>query len=252
MASEKVKRVPLVGGNWKSTGTLASVKALMEGLCAGKIPEGVEVVIAPTLLHLLLVQKQTKPPYQLSAQNCSATGDGAFTGEVSAAQLADAGIEWIILGHSERRRDHNDSKVLAQKIQMAQKAKRKLIICLGEQLADRKSGKYVQVVQQQMTVIAEAVKDWSGVVLAYEPVWAIGTGVSATPQQASEVHGALRDFLAKTVSPEVADATRIIYGGSVNPKNAKELRTQPNIDGFLVGGASLIAPDFISIIQSAL
>eukprot|EP00808_Paulinella_micropora_P024443 g989.t1 len=229
------KRRPFVGGNWKSNGTLASVASLIEGLNKGKIPETVDVVIAPTLLHLLLVQKMIKPPSsQLSAQNCSSTGNGAFTGEVSADQLADAGIPWIILGHSERRQYYDDSKVLAAKIQMAQKAKCSVIVCLGEKLADKKAGKTLEVVGQQLQVIVDAVKDWSSVVIAYEPIWAIGTGMSATPKEASEVHAALRDLLAKTVSPEIAQSTRIIYGGSVNPKNASELRSQPNIDGFLV------------------
>ncbi|CAO3637375.1 unnamed protein product [Cunninghamella blakesleeana] len=171
----------------------------------------------------------------------------------SPEQLKDLGIEWVILGHSERREYFKESdEFVGEKTAHALQAGVKVIACIGETLQERESGKTTEVVTRQLKGIADKINDWTNVVVAYEPVWAIGTGKVATPEQAEEVHDNLRKWLAGNVSQQVADATRIIYGGSVNDKNAADLATKPNIDGFLVGGASLKVDAFNTIVQSRL
>lgn len=175
---------------------------------------------------------------------------GAYTGEIAADMIADNGIDWVITGHSERRTIFKESdELVAEKTEYAISKGISVIACIGELLEEREAGNTMKVNERQLTAIAAKVSDWSKVVVAYEPVWAIGTGKVATPAQAQEVHKALRSWLAANVSAEVAEATRIIYGGSVKPKNSDELAGQPDIDGFLVGGASL-KPDFIAVIDS--
>lgn len=211
-----------------------------------------EVVIAPPALYLLDVVRQTKPPVQVAAQNSYVVASGAFTGEISPHQLVDAGIPWVILGHSERRSLFGDSDALvADKVKAALAAGLKVIACIGETLQEREANITNDVCHRQLAAIVNVLdeKDWKNVVVAYEPVWAIGTGKVATVQQAQDVHKDTRAWLAKQVSPAVAQATRIIYGGSVNAKNSAELGGSADIDGFLVGGASL-KPEFIDICKT--
>lgn len=175
---------------------------------------------------------------------------GAFTGEVSPAQLKDVGATWVILGHSERRQVFGESdELIAQKVVHALDQGLKVIACIGETLQEREAGQTEAVVFRQSKALTDVIKDWTNVVVAYEPVWAIGTGKTATPDQAQEVHGALRKWLADNVSADVASALRIQYGGSVTAANCKELASQPDIDGFLVGGASL-KPEFVQIVNA--
>lgn len=175
---------------------------------------------------------------------------GAFTGELSPAMLKDVGATWVILGHSERRQIFGETdELIAQKVVHALEAGLKVIACIGETLQEREAGQTEAVVFRQTKALADAIKDWSNVVLAYEPVWAIGTGKTATPQQAQEVHAALRKWLTDNVSADVSAALRIQYGGSVTAGNAKELASQADIDGFLVGGASL-KPEFVQIVNA--
>merc|ERR1719201_2738322 len=190
-----------------------------------------------------MVQDLVKPGIKVAAQNCSATGAGAFTGEVNAAQVADAGLEWVLLGHSERRKLYGETEeMLGTKLSKAMEAGLKVIYCIGEQLEDREAGKTNDVIAQHMaTVYACPNVDYEKIVIAYEPVWAIGTGKVATPVQAED---------ADKVSKDVADGLRIQYGGSVSAANCVELMSCPNIDGFLVGGASL-KPEFTTIIKAA-
>ena len=177
---------------------------------------------------------------QLSAQNCSLYGNGAYTGETSAPMLKDFGLDWVILGHSERRHVFGESdQVVAQKVKAAVDQDLSVMACIGEKLDEREAGQTNAVNARQLMAIREEVEDWSKIVIAYEPVWAIGTGVTATPDQAQEAHDNLRAWLRSNVSAEAADKTRILYGGSVTDKNADELISLPDIDGFLVGGASL-------------
>merc|ERR1712147_107986 len=215
-----------VGGNWKSNGTKASVAKLVEDLNAGTVAS----------------------KFQVSAQNCWVQGYGAYTGEITAEALGDMSLDWVILGHSERRALNGESnEFVADKCKKALETGLNVIACIGETLEQRESGKMFDVLGAQMAAIAAKIDDWSKVVLAYEPVWAIGTGVVATPDQAQEVHAYLRKWFAENVSADVSKTTRVIYGGSVNAENCEELATKEDVDGFLVGGASLKGPDFITI-----
>eukprot|EP00244_Chara_vulgaris_P010129 TRINITY_DN4545_c0_g1_i1.p1 TRINITY_DN4545_c0_g1~~TRINITY_DN4545_c0_g1_i1.p1 ORF type:complete len:256 (+),score=72.72 TRINITY_DN4545_c0_g1_i1:153-920(+) len=243
-----------VGGNWKCNGTVESVSKLVDTLNAGEIvsTDIVEVVVAPTFIHVPLVKDRLRKEIQVSAQNCWVKKGGAYTGEISAEQLVDLGIPYVILGHSERRHILKESHdFVGQKCAYALSKGLKVIACIGETLEEREAGNTMKVCAEQLAAIKEAIgENWSDVVVAYEPVWAIGTGKVATPEQAEEVHEGLRKWLAENVSVEVAEATRILYGGSVSAGNCKELAKKPNVDGFLVGGAAL-KPEFIDIINSA-
>uniref|UniRef100_A0A0D3EJK4 Triosephosphate isomerase n=6 Tax=Oryza TaxID=4527 RepID=A0A0D3EJK4_9ORYZ len=210
-----------------------------------------KVVVSPPYVFLPVVKSQLRPEIQVAAQNCWVKKGGAFTGEVSAEMLVNLSIPWVILGHSERRSLLGESnEFVGDKVAYALSQGLKVIACVGETLEQRESGSTMDVVAAQTKAIAERIKDWTNVVVAYEPVWAIGTGKVATPDQAQEVHDGLRKWLAANVSAEVAESTRIIYGGSVTGANCKELAAKPDVDGFLVGGASL-KPEFIDIINSA-
>jgi len=186
----------------------------------------------------------------VAAQNCYKAGKGAFTGETSADMIKDCGCQWVVLGHSERRNVFGEGDALiGEKVAFALDNGLKVIPCVGEKLEEREAGKTQEVVFKQLEAIAAKVSDWNRVVLAYEPVWAIGTGKTATPEQAQEVHAAIRAWLKDKVSAEVSDGTRILYGGSVTADNCRELAKCPDIDGSLVGGASL-KPDFVKIINA--
>ncbi|KAL7270054.1 triosephosphate isomerase [Rhizina undulata] len=239
-----------VGGNFKSNGSLSSIKAIIENLNNSKLNPNVEVVIAPTFLHLLPTKDLIRKDIKVAAQNIYDKGPGAYTGEIAAQQLKDAGIEWVILGHSERRTLFGESDgFVASKTKAALDEGLNVILCIGESLQEREAGTTVEVVTKQLAAVAERIDDWSKVVIAYEPIWAIGTGKVATAEQAQEVHAAIRKWLKENVSAEAAEKARIIYGGSVTEKNSKELAQQPDVNGFLVGGASL-KPAFVDIINS--
>ncbi|KZV71064.1 triose phosphate isomerase [Peniophora sp. CONT] len=242
-----------VGGNFKlNPVTREEKKKLIKTLNDANIDQNTEVVIAPPSIYLIPVLESLRKDIKVAAQNVYVKPSGAFTGEISSQQLVDAGIPYVILGHSERRAIFGEtSKEIAAKTRAAIDAGLSVIFCCGETLEERESGKTQAVVEEQLQAVVEAItpEQWKSVVIAYEPVWAIGTGKVATAAQAQEVHDATRKFVAKVVSSEVAEAVRIIYGGSVNAKNCKELGTQPDIDGFLVGGASL-KPEFVDIINT--
>ncbi|KAJ6424940.1 hypothetical protein OIU84_025668 [Salix udensis] len=241
-----------IGGNWKCNGTLEEVKKIVSMLNEAEIPSEnvVEVVVSPPFVFLPLVESLLRPDFQVAAQNCWVRKGGAFTGEISAEMLVNLGIPFVILGHSERRSLLNESnEFVGDKVAYALSVGLKVIACIGETLQQRESGSTMAVVAAQTKAIADKVSNWTHVVLAYEPVWAIGTGKVATPDQAQEVHLELRKWLHDSVGAEVAATTRIIYGGSVNGANCRELAAQPDIDGFLVGGASL-KPEFADIIRS--
>ncbi|KAI0731667.1 Triosephosphate isomerase, partial [Fomitopsis betulina] len=242
-----------VGGNFKmNPATREAKKSLVKTLNEATLDPNVEVVIAPPAIYLLAVQDILRKDVKVSAQNAYFKPSGAFTGEISPAQLADAQVPYVILGHSERRTIfHETSELVAQKTKAALDAGLSVILCVGETLQEREANKTAEVVQAQLTPVVAALKDydWAKIVIAYEPVWAIGTGRVATAAQAQEAHADTRSFLAQAVSPAVAENTRIIYGGSVTAANSKELGAQPDVDGFLVGGASL-KPEFVDIINA--
>ncbi|XP_050290904.1 triosephosphate isomerase, cytosolic [Quercus robur] len=242
-----------VGGNWKCNGTTEEVKKIVTTLNEAEVPseDVVEVVVSPAFVFLPFVKSLLRSDFQVAAQNCWVRKGGAFTGEISAEMLVNLGVPWVILGHSERRALLNETnEFVGDKVAYALSLGLKVIACVGETLEQRESGSTVAVVAAQTKAIADKVSNWAHIVLAYEPVWAIGTGKVATPAQAQEVHLELRKWLHDNAGAEVAASTRIIYGGSVNGANCKELAAQPDVDGFLVGGASL-KPEFIDIIKSA-
>lgn len=239
-----------VGGNFKMNGTIKSITEIIDNLNKAKLDENVEVVIAPPTLYLLLAREHLRKGLEVAAQNVFDKPNGAFTGEISVDQLKESGITWTILGHSERRVIlQEDDSFVASKTKAAIDGGLGVVLCCGESLEQREANKTIEVVTTQLKAVADKVTDWSKIVVAYEPIWAIGTGKVATTEQAQEVHAAIRDWLRKEVSSVAAEETRILYGGSVTEKNSGELAKQADIDGFLVGGASL-KPAFIDIINS--
>lgn len=239
-----------VGGNFKMNGTIESIKSIISNLNNAKCDPNTEVVIAPPALYLLLAREHLRPGIEVAAQNVFDKPNGAFTGEISVSQLKDSNITWTLLGHSERRVILQETdQFIASKTKAALDGGIGVILCCGETLEQREANKTIEVVTAQLRAVAKEVKDWSKIVVAYEPVWAIGTGKVATTEQAQEVHAAIRKFLADEVSSDVAEKTRIIYGGSVSEKNCRDLAKEKDIDGFLVGGASL-KPAFVDIINA--
>ena len=222
----------------------------MKHLNDAKCDSNTEVVIAPPALYLLLTREHLRPGIEVAAQNVFDKPNGAFTGEISVSQLKDSNVTWTLLGHSERRviLQESDSFV-AKKTKTALDGGIGVILCCGETLEQREADKTMDVVIAQLSAVAKEVKDWSKIVVAYEPVWAIGTGKVASNEQAQEVHKGIREWLGKELGQDVADSTRIIYGGSVSEKNCKDLAKEADIDGFLVGGASL-KPAFVDIINA--
>lgn len=238
-----------VGGNWKCNGSLSKVQEIVATLNSSNLNNDAEVVIAPPTAYLRDTVASVRPDVQVAAQDVWSQGNGAFTGETSAEMLKDLKVGWAIVGHSERRGKGESDSEVATKAAYAQKNGLKVICCLGESLKEREAGRFAEVVTRQLKAYADAIKNWDDAVIAYEPIWAIGTGKTATPAQAEEVHAVLRKWLRDNVSAAVADKVRIIYGGSVNAKNCNELGKQADIDGFLVGGASL-KPEFVNIINA--
>jgi triosephosphate isomerase len=238
-----------VGGNWKCNGTMDSIAKLVADLNDAKFEDDVDIIVSPPFIYISQVIESLTKRIEVAAQNSWVGKGGAFTGEISAEQLVDAGVKWVIQGHSERRHVIGESNAtIGKKTAYALSKGLGVIACVGEKLEDREADKTTAVVFEQMEAFADAVGSyWSNVVVAYEPVWAIGTGKVASPQQAQEVHAAIRQWLKEKVSEEVSSKTRIIYGGSVNGANSAELATQADIDGFLVGGASLKGPEFATI-----
>jgi len=243
-------RTPIIAGNWKMNGSRDSVKQLIEGIKAGMDGVKAEVVVCPTYVFIPDVAEGISgASIGLGAQNLSEFDSGAFTGEVAGPMLKDFGVEYVIIGHSERRSLYGESDaVTAVKYAAAQKHGLKPIFCIGETLEERESGVTEQVIARQLDAILDSagVASLANAVLAYEPVWAIGTGKTATPEQAQEVHGFIRNKIAG-LDGDIAANLRILYGGSMNPGNAAGLLAQPDIDGGLIGGASLKAEDFLTI-----
>ncbi|KAK2713335.1 hypothetical protein QYM36_009261 [Artemia franciscana] len=227
-----------VGGNWQLNGNKQEIGNIINFLTAGNLDPSTEVVCAPPTIYLEHVRKTLPSSVGVAAQNCYKVPKGAFTGETSPAMIKDVGVEWAIIANW-------------AKVGHALEAGLKVIPCIEEKLEERESGKTEEVVFRQLKAIADNIKpnQWQNVVFAYEPVWAIGTGKTASPAQAQEIHVKLRKWLNDNVSADVARKTQIIYGGSVTTDNCRELARERNIDGFLVGGASL-KPDFIQIVNA--
>ena len=253
---ERAVRKTIIAGNWKMNKLVADAVATAEALKPLVAGVGtVDVVVCPTFTSLYAVgQALAGSSVEMGGQNCYVKADGAYTGEISPQMLQDAGCQWTILGHSERRHILGETDAfLNEKLHFALEAGLKVMFCIGELLEEREGGQMEAVLERQVT---EGLKGLSeaqleNVVLAYEPVWAIGTGKTASPEQAEEVHAFVRALVAKLFTQEAADKIRIQYGGSVKPDNAAELISKPNVDGFLVGGAALKADSFAAIITNA-
>jgi triosephosphate isomerase len=246
-------RRQLVAGNWKMHGTRASAEALVAAVVA-KLPASADAAVLPPFPYVeALVGKHGGSRLAFGAQDLSEHAQGAYTGEVSAAMLKDIGCTFVLAGHSERRQYHAESDdLVARKFVAAQGAGLVPILCVGETLDERDGGATESVIARQLdAVVARAgIGAFATAVLAYEPVWAIGTGRTATPEQAGAVHRFIRDKLA-ALDGRIAGSLRILYGGSVKPSNAAELFGQPDVDGGLIGGASLVAEDFLAICVAA-
>jgi triosephosphate isomerase len=248
-------RQKLVAGNWKMNGSKASIKELLDGIKKGiGDVASAEVAVCPPFVYLADVEDQlTGTPVVWGAQNLSTEEKGAFTGEVAASMINDFSCKYVIVGHSERRTLYGeDDAVVARKFAVARVAGLKPILCIGETLEEREKGVTNDVVSRQIEAVIEleGAAALADAVIAYEPVWAIGTGKTASPEQAQEVHRFIRQRIAEK-DAAVAEKVQILYGGSMNAGNAAELLGQPDIDGGLIGGASLVAEDFLTICRAA-
>jgi len=250
-----MSRTKIAAGNWKMNTTYIEGIALAEAIAAGiKSSDDLVILGVPyTHLHGVNVVIRDIPNLKLAAQNCYYEDSGAYTGEISLPMLQSVGADYVIVGHSERREyfDETDA-IIAKKVDAILKHGLLPIYCCGEMLQIREAGNHVKHVQGQVreALFHLSAEDFSKVVIAYEPVWAIGTGKTATPEQAQEMHHEIRQLIADQYSDEVAEGTTILYGGSVKPKNAEELFSQPDVDGGLVGGASLTAENFLPIVAA--
>lgn len=247
-------RQPLVAANWKMNGNRASVEALLDGLRLGLPVDGVEVLVCAPFIHIsLAAELLAGSAIGLGAQTVSEYGSGAYTGEISTDMLKDYGCGYVIIGHSERRHILGETnETVARKFRHARDNGLQVILCLGERLEEREAGMTEQVLSEQLeAVIAGAgMESFTGAVIAYEPVWAIGTGHTATPEQAQAAHSFIRLQVARH-DDRIADALRILYGGSVKADNAAGLFAMADVDGGLIGGASLKVDDFLAICQAA-
>ena len=248
-------RTPIIAGNWKMNGSRSSIKELLDGLKAGiGDVKSAEVAVCAPAIYLADVSEQLAgSKIAWGGQNLSTEAKGAFTGEISADMLLDFKSEYVIVGHSERRTLYGETdELVAEKFEVARKAGLKPILCIGESLEERESGVTIDVCSRQISAVIEksGVKALTDGVIAYEPIWAIGTGVTATPEQAQETHAAIRKMIAEK-DTAVAEQVRIQYGGSMNAANAAELLAMEDIDGGLIGGASLKAEDFLAICKAA-
>lgn len=249
-------RKNIVAGNWKMNKTLQEGIAIAKEIKAslsGKTPK-CEVIVGTPFIHLASVCEELKDSViAVAAENCADKPSGAYTGEVSAAMVASTGAKYCIIGHSERRTYYGETyEILRLKVRLALENGLRPIFCIGETKDERQAGRQNDVVQAQLegSVFDLAADEFGKIVLAYEPVWAIGTGLTATSDQAQEMHAFIRSLINKKYGKELSENTSILYGGSCNPSNAKELFAKPDVDGGLIGGASLKAVDFVAIIDS--
>ena len=249
-------RTKIVAGNWKMHKNAEETEDLLNELI-DKIPgdTDVRVIVAPTFVNLASASDHLEfTPIEVAAQNMHQAESGAYTGEISAGMLKSVGVNIVILGHSERRSYfHETDATIAFKTDAALQHDMEVIFCFGEELKDRQSGNHFNIVENQLRdgLFHLEAKDWEQIILAYEPVWAIGTGETATPDQAQEMHAFIRETVRQKYGSDTAENVRILYGGSVKPDNAREIFSKPDVDGGLIGGAALKATDFAAIVASA-
>jgi len=247
-------RTPFVAGNWKMNTTKASAIELAKAVAKGTPSAGIQVGMAPPFVYLdAVVQAAAGSSALVGAQDLYFEKGGAFTGEISAEMLKDIGARFVLTGHSERRHVlHEASALISKKAHAAYAAGLIVVHCVGEMLDERNSGKTLSVVQAQLEELSSSMQDSERIVIAYEPVWAIGTGRTATDEQAQEVHAYIRSAVGKLWNKDFADRVRVIYGGSMKPDNAKGLMAQADVDGGLIGGAALKADSFLAIVKAAM
>jgi triosephosphate isomerase len=248
-------RKKIIAGNWKMNKNAEETEDLLNDLIRElPVDSEVEVIVAPTFINLTSAVNHLEfTPFEVAAQNMSQFENGAYTGEISADMLKSIGVNKVIIGHSERRAYFNESNaILAAKVATALANSMTVIYCFGEELSDRQNGQHFNVVENQLQEGLFHLKnsDWDHIVLAYEPVWAIGTGETASPEQAQEMHKFIRETVEKKYGNTISDSVSILYGGSVKPDNAKEIFSKPDVDGGLIGGAALKATDFAIIVNS--
>lgn len=248
-------RKKIVAGNWKMNTSIEEGKMLAQSIVEQDRPADVQLILAPPFTHLSTVYDviKGKKGIELSAQDCFSKMSGAYTGAISPSMIQSVGVTYSILGHSERRiYFHEDNSTIFQKMRAALTGGLEIILCVGEKLDQREVGDHFKVVQNQLeeTICKFSTKEGERIILAYEPVWAIGTGKTASAEQANEMHGFIREVIAMNFDTSFAEEIPILYGGSCKPGNAEELFSQPNVDGGLIGGASLSAEDFIAIARS--
>ena len=247
-------RKNIVAGNWKMNNDLSQTEALISDLKKQTQTSNAEVMVAPTSVNLYNAFEALRTSnIEVIAQNMHFAESGAYTGEISASMLKSVGVETVILGHSERRAYFNETdESLAKKVDTAFANDMRVIFCFGEELADRKSGNHENVVGSQIKKALFHLQAWDfkHIVLAYEPVWAIGTGETASPEQAQDMHEFIRKTIANQYGYEIANSISILYGGSCKPGNAKEIFSKPDVDGGLIGGAALNADDFYAIVNA--
>lgn len=250
-------RTKIVAGNWKMNNNLDETKKLIKGIKKNikNLPlKNTRVIVAPTYVNLITaVKRAKKSKIEVVAQNMHQATSGAFTGEISADMLQEIGVTTVILGHSERRSYFGETdEILAKKVNTALENEMEVIFCFGEQLEDRKSENHFKVVENQLknALFHLEASAFENIILAYEPVWAIGTGETASPEQAQEMHAFIRKVLSDKYNENTALGVSVLYGGSVKPANAKEIFSKPDVDGGLIGGASLKPDDFTEIIKA--
>ena len=247
-------RDQIVAGNWKMNNDQRQTEILLNALAVHSKPKDVRVMVAPSFTQLSQsIDLLKNDSIKVVAQNMNAAASGAYTGEVSAAMLKGIGVTTVVLGHSERRSlYHENNSSLSDKVKTAIAEGMEIIFCFGEQLDERKTDRHFEVVKDQLSEALFALPEaaWEHIVLAYEPVWAIGTGETASPAQAQEMHAFIRNLIVERYSLSLANEIAILYGGSVKPSNAKEIFSMEDVDGGLIGGASLNAEDFMAIVNS--
>ena len=247
-------RKQIVAGNWKMNNNTLETEALIERLIQHTLPEEVQVMVAPAFTQLSqTVNLLKQQPIMVAAQNMNAADSGAHTAEISASMLKGVGVHTVILGHSERRSLYGETdRLLQAKVSKAIAEELDVIFCFGEELHHRKENKHFDLVKEQLSsaLFNLPKATWIQIVLAYEPVWAIGTGETASPEQAQEMHKFIRTLVEKVYGFDIADNLTILYGGSVKPDNAKEIFSKPDVDGGLIGGAALNADNFLALIKS--
>ena len=247
-------RKKIVAGNWKMNNGLQETEILINELLAETNHSGCEVMVAPSFVSLkTAIDSLNDNDIEVVSQNVHQSNDGAYTGEVSAKMLSSIGIKTTIIGHSERREYFSEThEVLKNKVDISLQNSIKIIFCFGEELKDRKTNNHFNIISNQISesLFHLSSSDWDNIILAYEPIWAIGTGETASSDQVQEMHSFIRNFIAQKYSNELAQKISILYGGSVKPNNAKEIFSMTDVDGGLIGGASLKSKDFFSIVNS--